>query len=86
MNTRKKNKKTNKTRVFKKSELSSGDGMLTTVWGPSMWHSLHTISFNYPVNPTPEDKINYKFHILNLQNVLPCKYCRMNIKKNFKRS
>jgi hypothetical protein len=85
MYTRKKLKIKNKTRVFKKSELNSGDGMLTTVWGPSMWHSLHTMSFNYPVNPTPEDKKNYRFHILNLQNVLPCKYCRMNLKKNFKK-
>lgn len=85
MYTRKKKKSSTKTRVFKKSELNSGDGMLTTVWGPSMWHSLHTISFNYPVKPTKEDKEYYKSHILNLQNVLPCKYCRMNLKKNFKK-
>ena len=85
MNTRKKKVTTNKTRIFKKSELNSGDGMLTTVWGPSIWHGLHTMSFNYPVNPTKEDKHNYRSHILNLQNVLPCKYCRMNLKKNFKK-
>ena len=30
--------------------------MLTTVWGPSMWHYLHTMSFNYPVKPTSLDK------------------------------
>jgi hypothetical protein len=70
--------------VFKKKDLSSGDGMLTTVWGPSFWHVLHTMSFNYPVNPTKEDKVNYKAFILNLQNVLPCKYCRQNLTKNFK--
>ena len=49
--TRKK-KRSSHNRTFKKSDLSSGDGMLTTVWGPSLWHSLHTISFNYPVHPT----------------------------------
>jgi predicted NAD-dependent protein-ADP-ribosyltransferase YbiA (DUF1768 family) len=30
--------------------------MLTTIWGPSQWHFLHTMSFNYPVKPTPEQK------------------------------
>lgn len=74
----------NKKYVFTKEEYNSGDGMLTMAWGPAMWHSLHTISFNYPVNPTIKDKKYYKNFILNLQNVLPCKYCRMNLKKNFK--
>ena len=59
--------------------------MLTTVWGPSLWHTLHTISFNYPVKPTLQDKKNYKRFIMNLRYVLPCKYCRMNFKKKFKR-
>ena len=55
MKTRK-NIKKNKRRTFKKKDFISGDGMLTTVWGPSMWHYLHTMSFNYPINPTPQDK------------------------------
>jgi hypothetical protein len=59
--------------------------MLTTVWGPAMWHYLHTMSFNYPVNPTNEDKKNYKNFILNLRNVLPCKYCRINLTNNLKK-
>jgi hypothetical protein len=76
----------NKTRrVFKPSDTKSGDGMLTTVWGPSLWHFLHTMSFNYPVEPTKEQKQYYKQFILNLENVLPCKYCRMNLEKNFKK-
>ena len=76
--------KTKKNRTFKKKDYMSGDGMLTSVWGPSAWHLLHTISFNYPVNPTEEDKKNYRNFILSLQNVLPCKYCRMNLTNNFK--
>jgi hypothetical protein len=70
--------------IFGENEFNSGDGMLTTVWGPSLWHTLHTISFNYPVNPTVEDKKNYQKFICSLRNVLPCKYCRMNLKNNFK--
>ena len=58
--------------------------MLTTVWGPSMWHYLHTMSFNYPVKPTSIDKKNYMKFILNMQNVLPCGHCRVNLKRNFK--
>jgi hypothetical protein len=71
-------------RVFKPSDTKSGEGMLTTVWGPSLWHFLHTMSFNYPVEPTPDQKRQYRDFVLNLQHVLPCKYCRMNLVKNFK--
>ena len=76
--------KNKKRRTYKRKDYHSGDGMLTTVWGPAMWHSLHTMSFNYPVNPTTKDKKNYRRFILNLQNVLPCRYCRENLKRNFK--
>jgi len=75
-------RKTNK--VYTKKDFKSGDGMLTSVWGPSLWHSLHTISFNYPVKPTLQDKKNYKRFILSLKHILPCKYCRMNFRKNLK--
>ena len=81
---RKKNGKTKKHRVFKKGDFYSGDGFLTSVWGGALWHSLHTMSFNYPVNPTQEDKVHYRDYVLSLQHVLPCKYCRENLKTNFK--
>ena len=77
--------RTRKKYFFKKKDLASGDGMLTTVWGPSLWHALHTMSFNYPVEPTPDQKRQYRSFFLNLVNVLPCKYCRQNLKKNFKK-
>lgn len=71
-------------RTFKKKDFYSGDGMLTTVWGPSQWHFLHTMSFNYPVEPTAADKKNYKDYILSLRSILPCKYCRLNLTNNLK--
>jgi hypothetical protein len=77
--------KTKKIYVYKKSDYKSGDGMLTTVWGPAMWHYLHTMSFNYPVNPTAENKKHYMDFVINLKNVLPCKYCRINLANNFKK-
>lgn len=59
--------------------------MLTTVWGPAMWHYLHTMSFNYPVDPTPADKHHYRAFVLQLQHVLPCKYCRINLANNLRK-
>jgi hypothetical protein len=86
MKTRKKHTKGNKTKknVYKKKEYSSGDGMLTAIWGPSMWHYLHTMSFNYPVRPTNDDKKYYRDFMLNLVHVLPCRHCRENLKRNYK--
>ena len=88
----KNNKKINKSikdnkkkRNFTKKHYNSGDGMLTSVWGPSMWHYLHIISFNYPLEPTQQQKNKYKTFINSLQYTLPCKYCRINLKNNFKK-
>ena len=85
--TRKNRNTHNKTRkrVFTKKDYNSGDGMLTMSWGPAMWHYLHMMSFNYPVNPTPENKKQYRDFIVSLKYVLPCKYCRMNLANNFKK-
>jgi hypothetical protein len=73
-----------KKRVFTKKDFLSGDGMLTPVWGPSLWHFLHTMSFNYPVKPSKEDKKNYREYVISLQYILPCRFCRENLTKNFK--
>jgi hypothetical protein len=76
---RKKHKK-----IYTRKNYQSGDGMVTSVWGPPLWHYIHTMSFNYPVKPTAADKKHYKNFIFSLRNVLPCHYCRVNLTKNFK--
>ena len=82
---RKQKKQKNKTlKVYSNKDFKSKEGMLTTVWGPPAWHFIHTISFNYPNNPTCKDKKKYKNYILALGKVLPCKYCRINFCKNIK--
>ena len=48
------------------------------IWGPKAWFFLHTITFNYPENPTKNDKLNYKNFFKSLQYVLPCKVCKKN--------
>ena len=71
--------------VFDIKALNSSDGMLVSIWGPPAWLFLHTLSFNYPVKPTEEDKINYMEFIKSLQYILPCYYCRINLKKNMEK-
>jgi len=75
---------TDSCQVYSNNDYESGDGMLTTVWGPSLWHYLHIISFNYPVRPTELQKRKYRELVMNLKFTLPCKYCRDNLKNNLR--
>ena len=42
------------------------------------------MSFNYPVSPTQQQQHQYRAFIIGLQHILPCKYCRINLRNNFK--
>jgi hypothetical protein len=66
-------------------DYNSNDGMLTSIWGPSTWHLLHCISFNYPIEPTMNDKYKYMKFISSIKNILPCGKCRKNLVNNFKK-
>jgi hypothetical protein len=85
MNKTRKQSQTIRQPVFNASDFQSNDGMLTTIWGPPMWHFLHSMSFNYPVKPTVQQKRHYRDFILSLQHILPCGKCRENLKSNFKK-
>lgn len=56
--------------------------MNQNIWGPHLWFSLHTMSFNYPLKPTEDDKNNYKNFFINLQEVIPCSVCKKNYKRH----
>jgi Erv1 / Alr family len=75
----------NKETFYTKEDYESNNGMMTSIWGPPTWHLLHCISFNYPVNPSQEQKEQYHKFIMDLQHVLPCGKCRKNLSKNFKK-
>jgi len=77
-------KKKKRKRVYTQKNFKSNDGMLTSVWGPSLWHVLHCMSFNYPIKPSVLQKKKYREFIENLEYVLPCGYCRKNLKGNLK--
>lgn len=59
--------------------------MEPNVWGPHTWIFLHTITLNYPDNPTKLDKINMMEFFNNLSNILPCEKCALHFKENLKR-
>ena len=58
--------------------------MNQNIWGPSMWFSLHTITFSYPLRPTENDKSNYKIFFENFKNVIPCSVCKKNYIRHLK--
>ena len=65
--------------------MSATNGMITNIWGPPLWHYLHTVSFNYPTKrPSSSHKKNHKQWLLSIGKTLPCKYCRQNFNKNIK--
>ena len=82
---RRSNKNKNKKRVFNAADYNSGDGMVTSVWGPAKWHTLHTESFNYPVSPSKQQMKDYRNALLLLRSTLPCGKCRTNLTKNFEK-
>lgn len=56
--------------------------MNQNIWGPHLWFSLHTISFNYPIKPEEKDKEEYKLFFKSLQEVIPCSVCKKNYKRH----
>ena len=69
---------------FDEKDFNSDDGIVTFIWGPSMWNFLHMMSFQYPVKPSDTDKKKYKAFIEQLTYVLPCGSCRDNLNINLK--
>jgi len=54
-------------------------------WGPHAWIFLHSITMNYPKNPSEQDKHVYFKFFKSLENVLPCEKCAYNYSNNLKK-
>ena len=52
--------------------------MNQNIWGPHLWFSLHTITFNYPLKPSQDDKDNYRNFFNSMKHVIPCSVCKKN--------
>lgn len=59
--------------------------MLPTKWGNCGWKFIHSITLNYPENPTNDDKDNYVNFFYSLIYVLPCDSCGNNLKNHYKK-
>ena len=54
--------------------------MRPEIWGPHAWIFLHSVTLEYPDNPTDEDKQNMINFINSLGKILPCIKCQNNFK------
>lgn len=50
--------------------------MQSDKWGSHAWEFLHTVTFDYPEEPTPIDKQHFYDLFSNLRYTLPCVHCR----------
>jgi len=58
--------------------------MNQNIWGPHFWITLHTLTFNYPLNPSHSDKHNYHTFFTILKDILPCSVCRQHFNRKLK--
>ena len=55
------------------------------IWGSHAWLFLHTVTLNYPDEPTRFDKENYKQFFESLGHVIPCEVCKNHYKQNIRK-
>ena len=60
------------------NDFNINNGLMTKIWGPHAWFFINSSAFGYPVNPTPEQKKEYKNFFIYLGFVLPCGFCRQS--------
>lgn len=58
--------------------------MNQNIWGPHFWITLHTLTFNYPLEPSHTDKHYYYTFLTTLKDILPCGICRRNFNRKLK--
>lgn len=46
------------------------------IWGPPLWYQMHMKTFEYPKNPTEEDKHKIREYFRSIINILPCETCK----------
>lgn len=54
-------------------------------WGPSAWKFLHSVTFNFPDNPTPLEQQEAEKFFSSLKNLLPCEECKRNYETELQR-
>jgi hypothetical protein len=60
--------------------------MEPNIWGKHAWIFLHSVSMNYPDNPSIQDRKNYKDFFENLRFILPCEVCKKHYAQHIQRN
>lgn len=50
-------------------------GIEPSIWGPSLWRTMHFICFGAPTNVTSEQLARYRSFFNALPDVIPCQTC-----------
>ena len=53
-------------------------------WGPHGWIFLHSVTMNYPKEPSLEDKTLYRNFFSSLTKILPCEKCAYHYREHIK--
>ena len=56
--------------------------MDSNIWGPPAWTFLHSVTLNFPENPTSSDRENFRIFFDSMKNILPCEKCKEHYKLN----
>lgn len=55
------------------------------IWGPLYWNTLHTLTYKYPENPTPDIKQKYiYFFNYVVPIIIPCHKCQKHFLKQLR--
>lgn len=57
---------------------------MTSFWGPMGWITLHSISVNYPENPTADDKAIVKKYLNLFAETISCPSCKSHFTNMYK--
>jgi hypothetical protein len=55
------------------------------IWGKHAWIFLHSVTFNYPDNPSEEHKEAIYDMLMSLRYILPCLTCQLNFRNHIKK-
>jgi hypothetical protein len=62
--------------VMGPKKYDSDNGILSAIFGPPAWVLYHSITFNFPVNPSAQQKRDYLHFFKLVGKTLPCSFCR----------
>lgn len=63
------------------SKANPNSGLITKIWGPSLWIMFHSMCYAYPEEPSPNKQTNALNFFKLFGQVLPCIYCRESYAK-----